>query len=158
MQKKQAIKMWSFFLSIVLIVAMALVTTGCNDKSGKETSEVQPTTEMAAATESQETGDNVLGEGNVKFVFSVTDQDGNEAKYEIQTDKKTVGEALLELGLIAGDEGDYGLYVKTVDGITADYDKDGSYWAFYVDGEYAQKGVDQTEITEGAEYSFKIEK
>lgn len=76
----------------------------------------------------------------------------------IHTDKTLVGEALQELELIAGDEGDFGLYVKTVDGITADYDKDGVYWAFYENGEYAMQGVDQTEITEGAAYSFKIEK
>ena len=69
-----------------------------------------------------------------------------------------VGDALTELNLISGDEGDYGLYVKTVNGITADYDTDGSYWAFYVNNEYAQTGVDLTPITEGDYYSFKIEK
>ena len=85
------------------------------------------------------------------------DQEGNETAFEIHTDKETVGEALLELGLIAGDESEYGLYVKTVNGITADYDKDGVYWAFYVNGEYAQTGVDSTSITEGDSYSFKVE-
>ena len=59
--------------------------------------------------------------------------------------------------MIAGDESEYGLYVKTVNGITADYDKDGVYWAFYVNGEYAQTGVDSTSITEGDSYSFKVE-
>ena len=48
--------------------------------------------------------------------------------------------ALLALDLIAGEDSQYGLYVKTVNGITADYDTDGSYWAFYIDGEYAQTG------------------
>ena len=60
--------------------------------------------------------------------------------------------------LIAGDESDYGLYVKEVNGITADYDKDGAYWAFYVDGQYAQSGVDTTNIEEGKTYTFKYEK
>ena len=49
------------------------------------------------------------------------------------------------------------IYVKTVNGVTLDYDKDGKYWAFYVNGEYAQTGVDSTDITAGAEYSFKAE-
>lgn len=74
--------------------------------------------------------------------------------FTIKTDKDTVGAALLEHELISGDEGPYGLYVKVVNGITADYDVDKSYWAFYIDGEYAMTGVDTTEITEGAKYQL----
>lgn len=79
-------------------------------------------------------------------------------KYKIHTDRKKVGEALSELGLIAGEDSEYGLYVKTVNGVTADYDTDKTYWAFYVNGEYAQSGVDTTDIVDGDTYSFKIEK
>ena len=86
------------------------------------------------------------------------DKDWNETKFEVHTDNEIVGEALEELGLISGDEGEYGLYVKTVNGITADYDADGVYWAFYVNGEYAVSGVDSTPIAEGESYSFKVEK
>ena len=68
-----------------------------------------------------------------------------------------VGEALQELNLIDGEEGEYGLFVKTVNGITADYDTDGVYWAFYVNGEYATSGVDVTQITEGDSYALKVE-
>ena len=73
------------------------------------------------------------------------------------TDEKTVGAALQKLGLIAGDDSEYGLYVKTVNGVTVDYDKDGKYWAFYIDGEYAQTGVDSTDVTAGSTYTFKVE-
>ena len=75
----------------------------------------------------------------------------------IKTDKETVGEALLENGLIAGEDGQYGLYVKTVNGITLDYDKDGKYWAFYEENTYANQGVDSTPIKEGGVYTFKPE-
>ncbi len=74
--------------------------------------------------------------------------------FTVKTDKTTVGAALLEHNLIAGEEGPYGLYIKVVNGITADYDIDRSYWAFYIDGEYAMSGVDTTEITEGAVYQL----
>ena len=47
---------------------------------------------------------------------------------------------------------------KTVNGMTADYDKDGVYWAFYIAGEYAMTGVDATNITDGAQYAFRMEK
>ena len=60
--------------------------------------------------------------------------------------------------LLEGEEGPYGLYVKVVNGIRADYDKDKVYWAFYVDGDYAVSGVDVTEIQAGSEYALRVEK
>ena len=32
------------------------------------------------------------------------------------------------------------------------------WWSVYVNGEYAQTGVDSTDVTAGAEYAFKAEK
>ncbi|MBQ1172778.1 MAG: DUF4430 domain-containing protein [Lachnospiraceae bacterium] len=114
--------------------------------------------EQATEQPDAQTDATVLGEGQTVFTFNVTDADGNETNFEIHTDKETVGDALLELNLIAGEDSEYGLYVKTVNGITADYDKDQTYWAFYVNGEYAQTGVDSTNVTAGDTYSFKVEK
>ena len=68
--------------------------------------------------------------------------------------KTIVGDALQELGLITGDPSPYGLYAKSVNGITADYDKAGTYWVFSTNGEYDTKGVDQTEIDTTATYAF----
>ena len=61
---------------------------------------------------------------------------------------------MFEHELISGEESQYGLYIKSVNGIVADYDVDASYWAFYVDGEYAMSGVDTTEIAEGKVYQL----
>lgn len=99
----------------------------------------------------------VYGEGAHSFGFVVTDLDGNTATVTVNTDAETVGAALLDLKMIDGDDSDWGLYVMTVNGVTADYNADGHYWAFYVDGEYAMTGVDSTEITDGAVYSFIVE-
>lgn len=153
MQTKQNKKRLSFIPCIVLIVAMALFTTGCNGSQKSGTSSANGVT--AGSTVQADSGQ--LGEGSMVFPFTVADRDGNETQFEIRTDKETVGEALLELGMIDGDESEYGLYVKTVNGITADYDSDGVYWAFYINGEYASTGVDSTTITEGDSYSFRIE-
>ncbi|MBE7056869.1 MAG: DUF4430 domain-containing protein [Ruminococcaceae bacterium] len=152
MKKTRLLKALSLILCIVLIAAMALSTTGCDDNKVNPTA--APT---ASATEAPESEVTELGKGSKKFDFTVTDGEGKETKFIINTEKTTVGEALLELELIAGEDGAYGLYVKTVNGITVDYDKDGKYWAFYVDGEYAMSGVDTTEIEEGKVYSFKVE-
>lgn len=151
MQMKNRKKHASFILCTMLIVAMAFAATGCNGSTKNETPAAD-TAAVGTATDST-----ILGEGSTSFPFTVVDKDGNETHFEIHTDKETVGEALLELDLISGDEGDYGLYVKTVNGITADYDTDGKYWAFYVNGEYATTGVDATPVTADTSYSFKVE-
>ena len=139
-------KFTSWLLCMMLIVAMAL-TAGCGEKKQENNSSA-----------GQEVSVNKLGEGKTQFNFTVVDKDGKETAFDIHTDKTTVGDALLELGLIAGEEGAYGLYVKQVNGITADYDVDQTYWAFYVNGEYAMTGVDATNVEDGASYSFKVEK
>ena len=148
--KNNTKKLFSMLLCMVLIVAMALFTTGCAEKTETNStpSDTQITTDLIT----------VKGEGQTVFSFSVVDKDGNETPFEIHTDKQIVGEALLDCQLIEGEEGPYGLYVKTVNSITADYDVDGTYWAFYINGDYAMTGVDATEITAGDFYTFKVEK
>ena len=166
MQKKCNRKLLSLILSMMLIVAMAFSMTACGDNNQEK-----PNTEsQVGGTEQDSQGDDaqggaenqadttVLGKGATVFGFEVVDKDGNVSKFEIHTDKATVGEALLEVELIEGEDGDYGLYVKKVNGITADYNVDQTYWAFYINGEMAMTGVDATDIEAGATYSFKVEK
>ncbi len=155
-------KSLSFILCIVLIAVMALFTTGCSDN--KETpdenpSEISSQTQDAAVKDEADSQADALnvGEGKTSFTFTVTHLDGTQKVYNVSTDKTTVGEALLDNNIITGDEGPYGLYVKTVDGETLDYATDGKYWAFYVDGAYGSTGVDQTEIAAGSSYEFRAE-
>lgn len=96
-------------------------------------------------------------EGVRYFVLEVTGKDGVTQTQTITTTCTTVGEALLEYGMIEGEEGEYGLYIKTVLGETHDYNEDGKYWAFYVGGEYATTGADATEIIPGTVYAFIVE-
>lgn len=126
------------------------------DRAGQETSVEQ--TENGVPESGAWPDGSVIGEGSKQFTLTVTDAEGSETKLEIHTDAETVGAALSELGVIGGDEGEYGLFVRMVNGLTADYDKDGMYWALYVHDEYAKTGVDSIEITEGESYSFKMEK
>lgn len=161
MSKTRTTRLLSFILCVALIAAIALTAIGCNTATSPESPETQGQTaaETAAGTEATDpNAPTVKGGGATVFYFNVVDKDGAETKFEIHTDKTTVGEALLELGLIEGETGDYGLYVKKVNGITADYDVDGTYWAFYVGNEYGMTGVDLTEIEAGATYAFKVSK
>lgn len=99
-----------------------------------------------------------VGRGATAFAVEVTDAEGDKTTFTVNTDEKMVGAALQALNLISGEKGDYGLYVKEVTGITTDYEKDGTYWAFYIDGQYALTGVDSTEVKAGAVYGFSVEK
>ena len=134
-------------LSICMLFILLLSFSAC--KSDGQENNSNDTIISSSAT--------ILGKGEKNFIFTVVDTDGNEEVFSIFTDKKTVGDALKEHKLIDGEEGQFGLYVKTVNSISYDYDKDGKYWAFYVDGEYASTGVDKTEIKNGCSYMFKAD-
>jgi len=97
--------------------------------------------------------DTELGNG-AKTLFVEVEAEDKSITFKINTDKKTVGEALLEHDLISGDEGAYGLYVKIVNGIEADYNKTKSFWAFCKNGESLMTGVDGEEISDGNHYEF----
>ncbi len=100
----------------------------------------------------------VIGEGAKTFAVQIVDLEGNKVSFTVKTDKDIVGEALQELGVLEGEEGPYGLYIKAVNGMPLDYDKDGAYWAFYVDDAYAVAGVDETTIVETSVYRLQAEK
>ena len=125
---------------VALLLALSLVSCNTVDKTGV----------WETATYCR---DMTFGSGMRTAVVEVKAEE-QMVTFTVKTDKTTVGAALLEHGLIAGEESTYGLYVKVVNGMTADYDVDRSYWAFYIDGEYAPSGVDTTEITEGVVYQL----
>ena len=98
-----------------------------------------------------------FGEGAKTVKVKVIAKD-KSVTFTVKTDAKTLGEALLAHGLIAGDMGDYGLYIKFVNGIRADYDLDKRYWNFTKNGEYMMTGADMTEIADGECYEFTYAK
>lgn len=131
----------------ILIAAISLNLTACKDK------EINLSSESKTAVSFKE-----IGSGEKQFYLTVTYLDKSSDKYSIRTDENTVGGALLKENLILGDKSQYGIMIKSVNGVIADYDKDKTYWAFYVDGKYATNGIDTTEIENGCEYALKVEK
>lgn len=129
---------------MVLMLGIGVIGCGSN-KSQVNTGEAQ-LWQSAVYTEDTE-----LGEGAKTCVVTVEVPD-NQITFTIHTDKDNVGDALIENDLIAGEDGDYGIYIKSVNGITADYDIDQSYWAFFVNDDYATTGVDTTPINENEKY------
>jgi hypothetical protein len=101
----------------------------------------------------------IEGEGKpITIPLEVIGPDGVSKEHSVSTDSsKNLRQALEGAGLISGDEGAYGLYVKVVDGITADYDVDGSWWSLTKDGVLCS-GVDSTEIADGDHFEFTYSK
>ncbi|MBE6662836.1 MAG: DUF4430 domain-containing protein [Ruminococcaceae bacterium] len=122
----------SRILPLVLIAVLALTVVSCGTPS--ETGDSTPKT----------------------FTFEAYDLDGTQLYGgEITTTLATVGDALLEKGLLSGRAGSPGMYIESVCGVVADYNVDRTYWAFYIGGEYAMTGADNTPITEGETYILR---
>lgn len=90
-------------------------------------------------------------EGTKNITIEVVNKEQETSSYEVQTSAEYLREAMEEAeGLtFSGTDSEFGLTVDTVNGETADYNTDGAYWAFYVNGEYCNYGVDSQPIADG---------
>lgn len=129
-------------LVFVLALLVAVAAVGCGEGDAEETRNVIPG------------GDKYT----YNFTLKVVGADGSTKSCPVVTNCETVGEALIDAGLVEGEDGPYGLYVKKVCGETADYDTDGTYWALYIDGEYSVEGADKLKCSEVTEVEFRVEK
>ena len=130
-------------ICLMLLLVLATALFSCSEK-------VEKTGLWENATYLKDTE---LGKGATTVLIEV--KAGEQSiTFTVNTDKETLGDALIELELISGDEGPYGLYVKSVNGIVADYDVDQSWWALYKDGEMLLTGVDSTKISSGEYYEL----
>ncbi len=98
-------------------------------------------------------------EGAKSITISVVDDAGEISTYEVKTDAEYLSEVFDEVDelTVEGYESSYGLYITTINGVTADYDADCSYWSIYVNGEYGMYGADSQVVTDGDEYTFCYE-
>ena len=142
-------------ISLLLLVAiLTLSIAACATDAAPVEHPPDGATQAEQVPESSEGAPEDVGEGATVFLFSVTTDTGAELFWNVHTDQSTVGEALVEVGLILGDDTEFGLMVTHVNGLRADFTEDSAWWAFYIDGEMAMMGVDATEIEEGVTYAF----
>lgn len=97
--------------------------------------------------------------GSKSITITVTDNNGMDTVYNCRTDAEYLQEAVDEIEDldIQGTEGEYGLFIDSINGITADYSVDQSYWAVYVNGEYGNYGIDAQPVADGDAYVFVYE-
>lgn len=57
-----------------------------------------------------------------------------------------------------GDKSQYGLFITSFDGVKADFNKDKTFWAIYVNDKLGQFGVEQQTVTNGDKFRFELSK
>lgn len=150
-------------LALILALLMTLCLFSC-EKGGVETPETNGGAAESGASEGADLWanatyleDTTFGEGAKTVTVKVIVED-KSVTFTVKSDAEMLGDALLAHGLIAGEESAYGLYVKVVNGITADYDIDQSYWGFSKGGEEMMTGVDGTKFADGEAYELTYTK
>lgn len=91
-----------------------------------------------------------------EITVTVVYGDKSTKDFVIKTNEDYLREALENEKLISGSESEYGLYVTTVDGVTAS-DADRQWWAFYLDDEMLMTGVDTTPVKDGDHFTIALE-
>lgn len=94
--------------------------------------------------------------GAKAVTIEVTDNNQQTTSYKVNTDAEYLSEVFDEIDdlVVEGTVSEYGLYIDTINGVTADYNVDGSYWAIYVNGEYGMYGADQQPVADGDTYGL----
>lgn len=154
-------------LALLLSLMMVLgAFAGCGDPkpAGSQPAGSQATGSQASQTSSQTDGSDSSAEestqaastaaGTKTITFQVVHKDGSAKDFTIETEADNLRAALEQEKLIEGEESEYGLYVKTVDGETVD-DANEEWWCLTdKDGNMTPTGVDDTKIANGDAYTF----
>lgn len=95
--------------------------------------------------------------GSKDITINVIDDTQAVTVYQLTTDAEYLRQAMDEAeGLtFSGTESEFGLMVDTVNGVVADYNTNGAYWSFMVNGEYCNYGIDTQPVMNGDEFSIE---
>ena len=93
--------------------------------------------------------------GDKAIAVAVIHGDGTQKDFSISTDAENLRAALEQEGLVQGEESQYGLFIQTVDGETAD-DAQQQWWCITQGGEQLTTGADDTVIADGDRYELTL--
>lgn len=102
--------------------------------------------------------------GDKAITITVIDNNGKSISYKENTDAKYLHQAMNELAKaddtfsFEGTTSDSGMMIETVNGITADYNKDGAYWSILVNGDYGNYGIDKQPIANHDNFTIEYTK
>lgn len=89
----------------------------------------------------------------ISITVTVVAKDKTEKVFNIETEKKTLGDALFEEGLVTEDEHKSGFY-SYIDGVRADYTLDKCWWSFSKDGKDVMVGANDLKIADGDKFEI----
>ncbi len=137
----------------LLVLAILVIGAICIYSSNKEEDNTKVVRKDVIVQGNKDTSN------NKRITIEVVNIDGSKQKYGVETDKQFLGEVLKEVkGLtVEGDQTPTGLFVKTVNGVYADFNVNQTYWAFYCNDQYCQTGVDTQPIAEGDRFKIAQE-
>lgn len=81
--------------------------------------------------------------------------DGSSTTFDIDTREQFLRGALEQENLIQGSDSQYGMFVTTVNGVTAD-DANQEWWCFTKGGENVDTGIDSTPIMDGDHFEITL--
>jgi hypothetical protein len=146
------------FLLLMLITVTAFSGCGNNERNNNEENngfeEVEEAGGLGTDAEDSMAVFPHIGEGENTFLFEVVTDEEMSYFWVVHTNYTTVGDALLEHDLVRGNTGDFGFFVTEINGLVADFEANGAFWAFYIDGDFAVTGVMETEIESDTIYAF----
>ena len=166
------------FLAVVISAALAAgLLAGCGAASSTASSAAsseavssvaassaassEAVSSVAASSEaaSSEAASGQAEDAKVKAEFTVTGADGESQTFTLEvTDGEKLSDALVEAGLISEEEAAAG-FVTTVNGETADWDKDQAWWCLTdATGEMTTVGVADIALHDGDSYAFTYTK
>ena len=123
-------------IAAVLIVSSLFTLAACGKKN-----------DPVASSQSVE-------DAKVSITFKIV-KDGQTSEFPLETSKKYLADALVEAKLVEyASDG----YYTTINGITADWNTDKSYWWITVDGKDSMKGLNDIELTDGGSYEVTYKK
>lgn len=94
-----------------------------------------------------------VGEKKIQVVVIHGDQ--SEKRFHYQTEAAYLGEVLKENDLLEGEQGQYGLFITSVDGERAD-DRRQQWWCITKQGAQVNTSADQTPIENGDQFELTL--
>ncbi len=124
-------------LALTLVVLMAIFTFAACDKADTNS-------DVNSGTQETKT---------ISITVTVVAKDKTEKVFNIETDKKTLGDALFDEGIVTEEEHKSGFY-NHIDGVRADYTLDKSWWCFTKGGETVMVGANDLKIADGDKFEI----
>lgn len=119
-----------------------------NSTSDSNGDPLSPLWEKALYKEDCEIG---AGAHNARITVGIGER---KVTITVKSDKNNLAEMLTESGLAEGEESSYGLYIKRVNGVLADYDADKAFWSLMQNGTPTAVGASSITVADGDSYEL----